>query len=551
MFNHLSNVVAYSTLLPSNVLKCVQICAMALVFTSVIGCASSHKTASGTYIEKKFGAILPTSSSGDGSVVLLKEPMKQVDRITKSTDLQIQDRFYSPSVFTVSRASRHRRHSPSPVPMKSSCIEVESATSICAVPYDQGHCDNANRVAGSLSDATVFAPICFHACEPNFLSNHHGLTCPVAIEQPRRPLYRRLMNPFSSESPVADTQNDDTVGMEDVFESLNSEAGGADSRFGSPGGPGDGPGGPDGGPPPGMGGPGGPGGGEPGFGVMWYPSATVSGQGTELGILRSRAGIDVPVWFKGADMVMMSVGVNQTHFSGDAILPETLRAFPEDLWNVQVGLKHMRQMENGWTSMLMFDVGSASDKPFNSTREIGFQIGGFLMIPAKNERDMWTVGAMYSPLGSPNFPIPLLSYNWKPSDTFQMSIGLPCNLQWKPIDRLTIDVSWFPIMSVNALATYEVTDKLNIYGGYQNVSDSYFLADRVNRDDQFVANEQQLIIGLRRDLTEKLSFDINAGYAFSRYFGIGDGMGNAKSDLTDLVELESGAFLAAKLTWNF
>lgn len=199
----------------------------------------------------------------------------------------------------------------------------------------------------------------------------------------------------------------------------------------------------------------------------------------------------------------------------------------------------------------MFDLGSASDKPFDSTRQVSFQIGGFLIIPARNERDMWMVGAIYSPLGSPNFPIPLLSCDWKPSETFQMSISLPCDMQWKPIDLLTIDGSWFPIMSVNALATYEITDKLNIYGGYQKVSDSYFLTDRVDRDNQLMVNEQQMIVGLRRDLSEMLSFVINAGYAFSRCCGIGDGMGNTKSDLIDLVELESYAFLGATMTWNF
>jgi hypothetical protein len=246
-------------------------------------------------------------------------------------------------------------------------------------------------------------------------------------------------------------------------------------------------------------------------------------------------------------MVMASGILDESHFTGQAILPDTLQAFPSDLWNIQLGFKHMRQYQNGWSSMLMFDVGSASDKPFRSLREVTVQLGGFLIIPAKNGRDSWMVGAMYSPLGTPNFPIPLLSYSWKPSETFQMNIGLPCNINWQPTDRLSFDVSYFPLLDVNALATYKLSDRLSAYGGYMNLTDSWFLSDRENRNDQFFAVEQRLIGGIRRELSKKMELDISAGYAFARQFGVGD----FQTSLTDQVHLAPGAFLAGRLTWSF
>lgn len=147
--------------------------------------------------------------------------------------------------------------------------------------------------------------------------------------------------------------------------------------------------GPDG-EPGGPGGPGGPGD-SAGYGITWYPSATVEGQGTELAIVRQSLDVDIPLWFRDGDVAMVSVGVDKSHFSGQATLPDSLRSFPSDLWIIDVGLKHMHEFDNGWSSMLMVDVGSPSDKPFHSSRELSYQVGGFMQIPANNGRDSWTV----------------------------------------------------------------------------------------------------------------------------------------------------------------
>ncbi|WP_156514518.1 DUF6268 family outer membrane beta-barrel protein [Planctomyces sp. SH-PL14] len=309
---------------------------------------------------------------------------------------------------------------------------------------------------------------------------------------------RWLRNPFAPYHPAPVPQRGGFFDPMDQLTDSDGRPPGIDGPDG-PGGPGGPDGGPDGGPPGGFGGQD-----EPGYAATWYPSAAVAGQGTELGVFHQRLGVDVPLWFQGADALMMSLSVDETHFSGRATLPDTQRAFPSDLWNIQVGLKHIHQYANGWTSMLMFDVGSASDKPFQAVRDVSVQLGGFLIIPARNERDSWMLGVLYSPLGSPSFPIPLISYHWKPSDTFEMNIGLPSNLKWQATDRLSFDLSYFPILSIDALATYKLTEQLHLYGGYQNISRSWFLADRVHRNDQFFANERRLSYDDRGRVVEQV-----------------------------------------------
>ena len=66
------------------------------------------------------------------------------------------------------------------------------------------------------------------------------------------------------------------------------------------------------------------------------------------------------------------------------------------------------------------------------------------------------------------------------------------------------------------------------FAGCQTFWESWYLHDRADRQDPLLAIEQRLIVDLRRDLSDKLSPDIDAGYAFNRFLGVGDGMGNTQ-----------------------
>jgi len=177
------------------------------------------------------------------------------------------------------------------------------------------------------------------------------------------------------------------------------------------------------------------GGGPPGYNATWYPSRSVSGQNANLGFVRQGLNVGAPIWKEGGDMVLATVGLRNTLFSGSAILPETGRAFPDQLWNVNIGLNAMHRFDNGWMGMLMVSLGSASDKPFQSVRELTGNLGGFLRIPAANERDFWNVGALYLFNSQVNFPIPIFAYGWNPSDKLQVNIGLPFSVDAVPSNK--------------------------------------------------------------------------------------------------------------------
>jgi Domain of unknown function (DUF6268) len=301
-----------------------------------------------------------------------------------------------------------------------------------------------------------------------------------------------------------------------------------------------------------MGGPGGgPGG--PGYSATWYPSRPVLGGGfgglpSSVGLVRQSVNAGVPLWMSPPDMLMLTTNVRHTLFQTDAVLPDTGRPFPDQLWSVNVGLMYLRKLENGWSVGGMFGFGSSSDRPFNSVREMNLSALVFLNMPAFEGRDSWRFSVIYSPVGALNFPIPGISYQWNPSERLSVGLGLPLSVNWRPTGDWTLTASYIPLTNVNARITRRITDEWKVYAGYEWLNESYFLVDRANAADRFIGLEQRVIGGLTYALGERLTLDLNAGYAFNRQYGEGANLGGS---LRDRIDVRGGAFLGASLRMRF
>jgi hypothetical protein len=287
-----------------------------------------------------------------------------------------------------------------------------------------------------------------------------------------------------------------------------------------------------------------------GYGATWYPSRPVSGPGSQgdFGLFRQDFSTSVPVWRDGDDCLLLSGGVRNSQFSTDAVLPDSHQPFPHELWNVRMGPNYLHKSDNGWSYGVGLSFGSASDKPFHSIDEMNFGFLSFLQIPARNERDTWRFLLMYSPVGNLNFPVPGIAYLWNPSDTLHVSIGLPPALWWRPLEDLTIDLSYLPLATVNARATYRLVDKLFVFAGFESRQEAYLLADRENENDRFMGFEKRLVGGVRWDVWRHAALETSAGYAFDRYYGVGQ---NGIRDLHDQVDIAPGPFVSANVRIRF
>lgn len=296
----------------------------------------------------------------------------------------------------------------------------------------------------------------------------------------------------------------------------------------------------------------GPGGG-PGYSAAWYPSRPVLGGGFgglpgSVGFVRQSVTAGAPLRVSPPDTLILTTNVRHTLFQTDALLPDTGRPFPDQLWSVNFGLLHMRKLENGWSAGGMFGFGSSSDRPFHSVREMNLSVLAFLNVPAFGGRDSWRFSVFYTPVGPLNFPIPGVAYLWKPNERLSVSLGLPFSVDWRPTDDWTVTASYIPLTNVSARITRRLTGEWRAYAGYEWLNESYFLTDRAVAADRFIGLEQRLIGGLTYTPGERLTLDLNAGYAFSRSYGEGE---NLFGPLRDRVDILGGAFLGGALRLRF
>lgn len=290
--------------------------------------------------------------------------------------------------------------------------------------------------------------------------------------------------------------------------------------------------------------------GAPGYGASWYPAKMVKVQDVDFQLVRENASAALPVWRGEKGIMLMSVNVRDSQFFTDAILPDTQRPFPEELWRVNLGLNYIHQFDSGSSLVVLTGIGSASDKPFHSWEEMNVTLGTFWRRPARNERDAWMLGVMYSPSGTLNFPIPIVAYQWNPSESFQMSVGLPLSVTWHPFgwEKWVVSFSYLPLTNGSFMMTHDFTERIHLYSGYESISDSYFLSDREIEGDRFYATELRLVKGLRWDLGRSAVLDVCVGYAFDRKYGEGANQG---AKLHDEVDVQPGEFLEARFQVRF
>jgi hypothetical protein len=288
-------------------------------------------------------------------------------------------------------------------------------------------------------------------------------------------------------------------------------------------------------------------GGQARYGAAWYPSQPVAGQPTNLGFLRQELGVSAPGWRDETDAVLFSAHLRANLYDTDAVLPTTGRTFPDSLWNVGFGTTYMHQFENGWSAGGMLNVGSASDRPFDSLRDMAIGVGGFLRIPT-SERSGWLLGAMYSATGEVPFPIPIVSYSWQPSQEFGMNVGLPFSVRWRPVEDLMFDLSYTPIRTVHARASYRIMDGLGVYGGFDWSNEVYLLSDRADDRERFFYYEKTLSTGVRYDLGPMSAIDLSGGYAFDRFYFTGRQWSDQQHDRIDV---GNGLFLALRVQMRY
>lgn len=289
--------------------------------------------------------------------------------------------------------------------------------------------------------------------------------------------------------------------------------------------------------------------GVPGYGLTWIPTQPVAGQPTDLSVLRQDLSVFAPIYREGADTAAVGVGVRNSLFWTDAILPDSRRPFPSTLWDIQAGVSYAHQWDNGWTSGAVVSAGSTSDRPFTQRKTLVANLTLYNAFPAGG-RDAWVVGVNYSPASDFPYPLPIAFYYWRPADDTEVGFGVPFFLKWRFLPNWTAEALWIPIRTVSARVTWapDGDPGFRAYGAFAWANESYFLADRLDEGDRFFSFEKRLVGGVQMDLPYRLRLDLGLGYVFERFYFQGK---QYQDRNRDRVNVGSGLFGQVQLRLQF
>lgn len=177
---------------------------------------------------------------------------------------------------------------------------------------------------------------------------------------------------------------------------------------------------------------------------------------------------------------------------------------------------------DGWEVVAVLGVGYAGNNPFADAEAI-FGMGDIYGTYKIDERSSLQVGINYNGNRSifPDVPLPTISYTRKIDDTFLYTVGLPYSLvRWTPTEKLTIELSYIPIYTIDATIRYELTDALAVFAAFKNRFSSYTIDQDLEHRRVFF-EQRRLEAGVEIEINANFRVTVAGGYAFDQEFSRG------------------------------
>ena len=285
------------------------------------------------------------------------------------------------------------------------------------------------------------------------------------------------------------------------------------------------------------------------IGGFWAPSTDVVGQKATLGMNAAFTRLAVPLLppSEGEPLWIGIAKFGRLELSGNARLPESGAPVPDELWLVETGVTHVRPLDDAGTLGGTFLFGSASDRPFAAGRDLTLMAIAFWNTPAANRRDEWNLSVFYSPTSQLPYPLPGLSYAWKPDASLEAKLGVPAAVEWRPDQRWTVSAAYFPLVNANVEARRRLEAGWSLLIFWRTDTQIFFLADRVVDDERFYVFDQRAAVGLERVLGNGFSLEAVGSWLFDRELFQGTSFTSGR---TDVVEFDPGPALSLQLLWR-
>lgn len=231
----------------------------------------------------------------------------------------------------------------------------------------------------------------------------------------------------------------------------------------------------------------------------------------------------------------------------DARLGGSGGALPSDLYDLNLTLGYRRWLENGWKTGGMLQLGSASDRLFNSWDETYLKGTAFLQVPHL-EYTAW----MFFLNADSDRDIPVVpgfAYMFPVSRQALAVVGLPVvAVAGNFGEKISFQAGYLPIRNANVKLGYSPIEELTFSLAFDWRTRFFNRADRDSSSDRIEFEEKRATAGLSWDITQRANIGVEAGYAFGRQIGEGD----KRSDRNrNRILIEDGWFGGAQFQYRF
>jgi hypothetical protein len=148
----------------------------------------------------------------------------------------------------------------------------------------------------------------------------------------------------------------------------------------------------------------------------------------------------------------------------------------------------------------------------------------------------------------PDVPLPGIAYTKRVARDFFFVIGAPVSsVEWRPDDRLRVEVVYTLPDTLDASVGYRVAQGLTVFGNFENRREGFFLDGLPANYDRLIFEQRRAEIGLRWEPRKDFMFNLSGGYAFGQE--LSTGFDSRKTDL--LADLSDEPYLRVGVDIRF
>ncbi|MHC4871270.1 MAG: hypothetical protein ACYTFY_05450 [Planctomycetota bacterium] len=282
--------------------------------------------------------------------------------------------------------------------------------------------------------------------------------------------------------------------------------------------------------------------------VTYYADRDLKNEDGSFQMTQYDADILFPIFNDEKNVWRADVDITNIDVNTDARLElDDNEPFPNSLYDIGAGVSYRHTFENKWQAGFYARVGSASDKVFSGYDQMEGSATAFLKVPHK-EYNAWML-FVDARNNRKNPVLPGFAYLLVLGETSYFVLGAPlCSFHFEPFEKLALDFEYSLEGAVDATATYDLNEKLDIFASYDSQKQAFYREGRKDKEDGLFMYERKVSLGLKYELNEKISIGAEAGYAQNRLIFEGE---NYDQRDKNRIDVEGGTFGSVNVDVKF